>query len=275
MKKADLDVLNIVPAGQKHIVSVRYTSFADNISKSTNLPIAAFTTAHARIKLYELLEKVNQRVLYCDTDSCVFVAKDGEEVPETGRFLGDLTDEIGAGITADSFVCTGAKSYAVRLIKRDGSIDHILKAKGLTLSNKTKDIINFDSMLKIVLDKIDKDAEEEKREWLTADGKYYNMIKDTDLTAIAVKQMKEDPGVGTLHHKVFNDDETNKPYINTEKRYIEAIAPSMTFRSTKKGEVSVTNSTKKLRMTSTKRSLVKNSARTVPFGNDGPLLSLM
>src|SRR5678815_3803058 len=133
-KNADEEVKDVTSVNKKHIVSVKYTQYAEQTTRSTNIAVAAFTTAHARVKLYNLLEKLGQRVLYCDTDSVIFVTRAGEDDPATGKFLGDLTDEIGSGVQADAFVCTGPKSYAVRLLKQDGSIDHILKAKGLTLN---------------------------------------------------------------------------------------------------------------------------------------------
>lgn len=98
--------------------------------------------------------EVDNRVLYCDTDSCVFVAKEGESVPEVGRFLGNLTNELEEGTTGDRSVCTGLKSHAVHLVKSVGEVDHILKAKGLILNKTIAGVINFDSMLQIVLGKI-------------------------------------------------------------------------------------------------------------------------
>ena len=41
-------------------------------SHKTNVVIAAFTTAHARLKLYSVLESLQTRVLYFDTDSVTF-----------------------------------------------------------------------------------------------------------------------------------------------------------------------------------------------------------
>ena len=38
----------------------------------TNLFIAIFSTAHARFKLYEVLETLQERVLYYDTDSVIY-----------------------------------------------------------------------------------------------------------------------------------------------------------------------------------------------------------
>ena len=270
-KQAELEVRNIEVAGTKHIVTVRNTAYADNSSKATNLAVASFTTAHARVKLYRLLEAVGHRVLYCDTDSCVFVAKEGEHVPETGRFLGDLTDEFEAGSTGDSFVCTGPKSYAVRVIKSNGDVSHILKAKGLTLNKTTSGIINFEAMLKIVLDKIDKDSNEEEREWVMGDDQYYEGLKDRDVTAIAIEQMRNPQGEQTLHNVAHNKDVSTDPNVNTTRTYLEYNIHSTTFNADKKGGVSITQGKKKLRMTSTKRALIKNTARTIPFGYRGPL----
>ncbi|XP_044597352.1 uncharacterized protein LOC123273932 [Cotesia glomerata] len=42
-------------------------------SRTTNVVIAAYTTAQARLKLYSYLENLGKRVLYCDTDSCIYV----------------------------------------------------------------------------------------------------------------------------------------------------------------------------------------------------------
>ena len=60
---------------------------------STNVFIAAFTTAWARIKLYSELEKLNDDVLYHDTDSIIYKSN-GLNDPPLGNFLGDFTDEL-------------------------------------------------------------------------------------------------------------------------------------------------------------------------------------
>ena len=38
----------------------------------TNIFIAIYTTAHARLKLYSALETLQERVLYFDTDSVIY-----------------------------------------------------------------------------------------------------------------------------------------------------------------------------------------------------------
>ena len=61
--------------------------FVDN-SKNTNVYIACFTTYHARLMLYNKLDCLNEKVLYFDTDSIIYV-DDGTKNVKTGDMLGD------------------------------------------------------------------------------------------------------------------------------------------------------------------------------------------
>lgn len=58
-------------------------------SKNMNVVIAAVTTAAARLRLYEYLEKLDRRVLYFDTDSIIFTRAPNEWTPPLGDYLGD------------------------------------------------------------------------------------------------------------------------------------------------------------------------------------------
>ena len=54
---------------------VRYQSIEyefEDIISNTNVVIAAFTTAHARLKLYSYMEKLGERVMYTDTGNLIF-----------------------------------------------------------------------------------------------------------------------------------------------------------------------------------------------------------
>ncbi|GBM54465.1 hypothetical protein AVEN_217153-1 [Araneus ventricosus] len=62
-------------------------------SDQTNVYLTAFTTAHVRLKLYRVVEKLGEAVLYYDTDSIIY-ASNGKNDPEIGDFLGDFTDEL-------------------------------------------------------------------------------------------------------------------------------------------------------------------------------------
>ena len=58
------------------VVFKRKQEYAEE-SKATNLFIGIFTTAWARLELYNLLDLLGESVLYVDTDSCVYVSKAG------------------------------------------------------------------------------------------------------------------------------------------------------------------------------------------------------
>ena len=100
-------------------------------SKNTNVYIACFTTSHARLMLYKKLDYLNEKVLYFDTDSIIYVDYGTKNV-KTGDMLGDMTDEL-SGKRITNFVST-EKSVI----------------KGFTLNQENSSILNHDSMSKIV-----------------------------------------------------------------------------------------------------------------------------
>ncbi|CAB4015355.1 DNA polymerase [Paramuricea clavata] len=84
-------------AQRANMAKVELISDVQTPNSKTNVVIAAFTTAYARLKLYEVLDQLNERVLYYDTDSVIFVSKPGESEPPLGPYLGQLTDELKEG----------------------------------------------------------------------------------------------------------------------------------------------------------------------------------
>ena len=125
------------------VIEVRYENtenFIDTNSK-TNVVIAAFTTAHARLKLYSVLERLEQRVLYYDTDSVIFTSKPGEWNPETGDFLGQLTDEL-KGNHITTFVSGGPKNYAYET----NTGETCCKIRGITLNFRALKSLNFNTV---------------------------------------------------------------------------------------------------------------------------------
>ena len=57
-----------------------------SVNETTNVLIAAFTTAYARLKLYDLMENLGENICYGDTDSCVFIEREGEWAPTFGNY---------------------------------------------------------------------------------------------------------------------------------------------------------------------------------------------
>jgi hypothetical protein len=72
------------------VAYVVYKNLFNKPNAKGNIFIAAFTTAHARLHLYEAVVELNHRVLYMDTDSVVFKHFPGMWEPKLSNYLGDL-----------------------------------------------------------------------------------------------------------------------------------------------------------------------------------------
>ncbi|CAC5406850.1 unnamed protein product [Mytilus coruscus] len=150
---------------------------------SVNVYIALFTTAHARLKLYELLDILQERVLYMDTDSCIY-NDDGSEACKKvesmmGNKLGDLTDEIVSKHNANhikQFISAGPKDYSMKL----DTEKLVSCCKGFRLNAEVEEKITLDKKIKIVTD------ENEKYETV----KYNNIKIGKDHQLKTVKQVK-------------------------------------------------------------------------------------
>jgi hypothetical protein len=92
-----------------HSVEVTSLDFiSDNIARTThrktgsliplgnrNVIIASFVTAYARLELFKVLHKLQENVLYYDTDSVIYVEDLAKRrCLKTGKYLGELTDEL-------------------------------------------------------------------------------------------------------------------------------------------------------------------------------------
>ena len=94
--------------------------------------------------LYNKLDYLNEKVLYFDTDSIIYV-DDGTKNVKTGDMLGDMSDEL-SGKEIANFVSTGPKSYSFKY----GDDDEKSAVKGFTLNHENSSILNHDSLSKIV-----------------------------------------------------------------------------------------------------------------------------
>ena len=113
----------------------------------SNVFVAAFVTAQARLKLYENLEKLNERVLYFDTDSIIYHHKPYLWNPTiVNNRLGEWTVEV-PNARIVKFVGMGPKNYGYEFVNKDGNRRFYCKVKGLTLDQNTPQVIHFDRML--------------------------------------------------------------------------------------------------------------------------------
>ncbi|XP_071509045.1 uncharacterized protein [Diadema antillarum] len=88
--------LNFITEEVAEVSSIKKNEF-EEVSVKSNVVIAAFTTAQARLKLYDVLDRLGERVLYFDTDSVIYVEREWNPhdwQPVLGDYLGELTDEL-------------------------------------------------------------------------------------------------------------------------------------------------------------------------------------
>ncbi|XP_054720907.1 uncharacterized protein LOC129230528 [Uloborus diversus] len=107
---------------------------------STNIFLAAFTTAWARMKLYQEMDKLGESVLYHDTDSIIY-ASNGTNDPALGNLLGEFTDELN-GDTIETFVSGGPKNYGYKT----ASGKTCCKVRGFTLNFRNSKSLNYDAL---------------------------------------------------------------------------------------------------------------------------------
>ena len=63
--------------------------------RHTNEDIGAYVTAGARIHLYRHLDRLQEKAIYCVTDSVIFIQqRDEHRLVETGDNLGDINSEL-------------------------------------------------------------------------------------------------------------------------------------------------------------------------------------
>ena len=150
----------------------------------------------ARLKLYSYLEALGERVLYYDTDSVIFISKEGMFEPPTGNLIGDLTDELeetyGVGSFITEFVSGGPKNYAYSVKSTLNQADNnniVCKVKGIRLDYRASKLVNLKSMRDLIL----KD--------------------ENDAIELASNNIRRTP-----YHDVITRTETKQYRINSTKR---------------------------------------------------------
>jgi hypothetical protein len=146
------NVVQNIDFKNKNFIQIFYKKTETNCPTNpmTNVCVANFVTAHARLKLYSELEKLEYRVLYFDTDSIIYISKPGCYDPKMGTFLGDFTSEVPTYIK--HFVSLGPKNYGFITAE---NVQKII-VKGITLHEISSFQINFDEMQNILLNDLTK-----------------------------------------------------------------------------------------------------------------------
>lgn len=143
-------------------ISWKYTedaakSIVSTESRNLSLITGAYTTAHGRLRLYEELYRLGDRMLYCDTDSVIYIDHIDDPIeykPKLGSNIGELTDEISKykkGGYVSEFVSVGPKSYSLRIKNtEDDEVIEISKLKGFICTEASKKQLSFENYKKMV-----------------------------------------------------------------------------------------------------------------------------
>ena len=199
------DEINVLDADlvSDDIIEIRY-EYTDNFIKpdaKTNVVIAAFTTAYARLKLYGVLDMLQEGVMYYDTDSVIFVRKLNEPEPPLGNHLGELTDELG-GEYITVFASGGPKNYCYRM--NSGKVE--TKVSGITLDCTARQKVNFEVIRGLVY----LHAKCQVTGQVSVDIPF-RITRNTRTKEIETKRMKKDYRI-VYNKRVIMDDYKTLPY---------------------------------------------------------------
>jgi hypothetical protein len=121
--------------------------------RHTNEVLGAYVTSGARIHLYTYLDRLQERALYCDTDSVFYVQKNNEPalIP-CGDQLGAMVNELKPCEHITEFTSGGPKNYAYKVLNTStGQYKTVCKVRGITLNYNTKHLVNFNMIKDMIL----------------------------------------------------------------------------------------------------------------------------
>ena len=158
----------------------------DPVSASLNIFVACFTTCWVRLRLYETLDLLQDRVVYFYTDSVVFRSLPREPDPPLVDYLGDFTNELTEGHYIVEFASGGPKNYGYLTHKGKQEC----KVRGISLNSEWTRQLNYAVLRQNVLDDIQQPLESGLRQ--TNVVKPYHIVRDAKQYAIeTVPQTKK------------------------------------------------------------------------------------
>ena len=141
------------------------------VSPNLNIFVACFTTCWARLRLYEALQLLGERVLYDDTDSVIYLEEPGQPKPVLGDYLGEFTSELDPDEYIEEFVSGGPKNYGYTTSK--GHVE--CKVRGFRLNSEGKSQLNYSDMRQNALDEIQKPLTKSRQ---TQVNKTHQIVRD-------------------------------------------------------------------------------------------------
>ena len=124
-------------------IEIHYRQVADDRLPSVNLNIfvVAFTTCHTRLRLYEALHHMQERVLYFDMDSVIYIQRPSDPPlpPPRGNYFGDFKNELAPNDPIFEFCSGEPKNYGYQT--RQGKM--VYKVRGFSLNVQGSAQLNY------------------------------------------------------------------------------------------------------------------------------------
>ena len=197
-------VHEVIPCDDNERMQVYYSDDSESHfgALTTNVAVAAFVTSYARLRLYQEIEKLDDRVLYFDTDSIIYISNKNDPnqyKPKIGDYLGEFKSEIDPdeGDYITEFVSAGPKNYAYKL---NTGITHCT-VKGFTLSHIGSLVINYDNIKHIVCEDHSKKLEVNQQKF----------VRDNKKWEIHVEELEKCYGF-VYDKRILKSDLTTLPY---------------------------------------------------------------
>ena len=115
--------------------------------------IGSYATAGAWIHLYSYLDKLQQKILYWDTVSVVYIQPNARSaLVETGDWILAMTSELKPGHHIEEFVRGEPKKYAYRVVDpTTGNREALCRVRGIPLKYSASQLVNFNVMKDMIL----------------------------------------------------------------------------------------------------------------------------
>lgn len=141
----DDDVIKISTTMNQKTMSNRVKTFSGGF-----LTAGLFVPAYGRLVLYDQLEKLDERVLYHDTDSIIYIYDPEKYNVRQGKLLGQWEEEdVSKNGNIIEYASFGPKSYALRT--KNG--DDVIKIKGISLKAAMSEKVNFQEFKRFVFER--------------------------------------------------------------------------------------------------------------------------
>jgi hypothetical protein len=115
--------------------------------RHTNEVTGAYVTAGPRIHLYGFLDKLQEKALYTDTESVIFIQPGPKSEPtliEMGGNSGQMHSELKEDEIIEEVVFAGPRNYAYKTYNSaTGESKTVCKVRGITLNYSASQLVNF------------------------------------------------------------------------------------------------------------------------------------